>query len=145
LEVLTGVVTHIVGPRHITHHEYFFQVHSGTKLPTRMIMKASQNRFQSNETTEKHVQRSYYGEKWKNDSIYFTVDSAAGSTVQEAAYSGPSYSDYPNNSSTCKRKYRSAISPRREQPARPTTSSTKEPSRGFYPEMAVKKALLGVP
>jgi len=110
LEVLTGVVTHIVGPRHITHHEYFFQVHSGTKLPTRMIMKASQNRFQSNETTEKHVQRSYYGEKWKNDSIYFTVDSAAGSTVQEAAYSGPSYSDYPNNSSTCKRKYRSAIS-----------------------------------
>src|SRR5437660_9949455 len=52
LEVLTGVVTHIVGPRHITHHEYFFQVHSGTKLPTRITMKASQNRLQSNETTE---------------------------------------------------------------------------------------------
>ena len=33
-------------------HEYFFQVHSGTKLPTRITMKASQNRFQSNETTE---------------------------------------------------------------------------------------------
>jgi len=52
LEVLTGVVTHIVGPRYITHHEYFFQVHSETKLPTRITMKASQNRFQSNETTE---------------------------------------------------------------------------------------------
>src|SRR5437660_1466683 len=52
LEVLTEVVTHIVGPRHITHHEYFFQVHSGTKLPTRITMKTSQNRFQSNETTE---------------------------------------------------------------------------------------------
>src|SRR5437667_4523686 len=52
MEVLTEVVTHIVGPRHITHHEYFFQVHSGTKLPTRITMKASQNRFQSNETTE---------------------------------------------------------------------------------------------
>ena len=32
--------------------EYFFQVHSGTKLATRMTMKASQNKFQLNEMTE---------------------------------------------------------------------------------------------
>src|SRR5712664_4849935 len=32
--------------------EYFFHVHSGTKLPTRIRRKASQKRFQSNEMTE---------------------------------------------------------------------------------------------
>jgi hypothetical protein len=33
-------------------HEYFFHVHSGTKLATRITMNASQNRFQSNEITD---------------------------------------------------------------------------------------------
>src|SRR3989442_14785594 len=47
-----GVLTPAVAPRHIIDHEYFFQVHSGTKLPTRITTKASQNRFQSNEMTE---------------------------------------------------------------------------------------------
>src|SRR6266849_6185085 len=37
--------------------EYFFQVHSGTKLPTRIAKKASQNRFQSNEMTERTFSR----------------------------------------------------------------------------------------
>src|SRR5205807_10150935 len=32
--------------------KYFFQVHSGTKLATRMTTKADQKRFQSNEMTE---------------------------------------------------------------------------------------------
>jgi len=37
--------------------EYFFQVHSGTELATRIGRKASQNEFQSNEMTESTFNR----------------------------------------------------------------------------------------
>jgi len=43
-----------VGPKRasFTGQEYFFQVHLGTKLPTRIMTKANRNKFQSNTMTE---------------------------------------------------------------------------------------------
>jgi len=65
-----------------------------------MIMKASQNRFQSNEMTESTFNAAYDAENWKEDSIYSTVDPPAGPAVYKAACPCPGDSHYPENVSS---------------------------------------------
>jgi len=90
--------------------EYFFQVHSGTKLPTRITMKASQNRFQSNEMTESTFSAPMMLRNGKRiPSILQWTLPQDRPFIRQPTHC-PCDSGYPESSSSCKGQCRRAES-----------------------------------